>query len=76
MIALLGMGALFSLGMHIAVAVAAFREGVGTGLLALCIPLYALYFVFKTSDSDTLKILYSAAFVINLVLRYLTRHLE
>ena len=59
--------------MHIVVAVVAFKEGAGTGFLALCIPLYALYFVFKVNDNNTLKVLYLAAFLINLASRLAIR---
>ena len=69
-------GLLFSASVHIAVLVAAFRESVGTGFLAMCIPFYALYFVFKTSDSDTLKIFYGAAVVINIVMKLILRGID
>ena len=58
---------------HIIVVVAAFRESAGTGFLTLCVPFYALYFVFKMSDNDTLKVLYSVAVLINLVLRFIPK---
>jgi hypothetical protein len=51
--------------------IAAFREGAGTGFLSLCIPFYALYFVFKIHDNDTLKVLYGVAFVLNFLLRFI-----
>jgi hypothetical protein len=70
-LAFVGIAALYVLTVHIIVAVAAFREGVGTGLLTLCIPFFALYFVFKISDSDTLKILYGFAVVVNIALRFI-----
>jgi hypothetical protein len=71
MMAFVGIGALYTLTAHIIVAVAAFKEGIGTGFLSLCIPIYALYFVFRVSDSDSLKILYGVAFVVNIVLRFI-----
>jgi predicted anti-sigma-YlaC factor YlaD len=71
MLAFLGTAVLYSVTAHIIVVVAAFRESVGTGFLTLCIPFYALYFVFKVSDSDTLKLLYAVAVVINISLRFL-----
>jgi hypothetical protein len=61
---------LFYMTVHIMVLVAAFRESVGTGFLALCVPFYALYFVSKVSESQTLKILYTAAIVIGLTLKF------
>jgi DNA-directed RNA polymerase subunit RPC12/RpoP len=73
MLALVGAGLLYSLGMHIVVAVAAFREGAGTGFLTLCVPFYALYFVFRVNDNDTLKLLYGIALIINLVIRFAVR---
>jgi hypothetical protein len=71
MLAFLGTAALYSLTIHIIVIVAAFREGVGSGFLTMCVPFYSLYFVFKVNDSDTLKVLYGVAAIINLVLRFL-----
>jgi hypothetical protein len=53
------------------VVIAAFRESVGTGFLTLCVPFYALYFVFSVSESDTLKLLYASAVVINISLKFL-----
>jgi hypothetical protein len=73
MLGFLGVAALYSLTAHIIVVVAAFRESVGTGFLTLCIPFYALYFVFKVSDNDTLKVLYTAAIILNLALKFLVR---
>ncbi len=69
--AFVGFALLYVLTVHIIVVVAAFRESVGTGFLTLCIPFYALYFVFKVSDSDALKLLYSTAIVVNLTVRFL-----
>jgi hypothetical protein len=71
MLAFLGAALLYSLTVHIMVVVAAFRESVGTGFLTLCIPFYALYFVFKVSDNNTLKLLYSVAVVINITLKFI-----
>ena len=72
-LAFVGTAVLYTLTAHILVVVAAFRESVGTGFLTLCIPFYALYFVFKVSDSDTLKVVYAVAVVINISLRFLVR---
>ena len=76
MLAFLGVTVLYTLTVHIIVLVAAFRESVGTGFLTLCIPFYAFYFVFKVSDNDTLKVLYSVAAVINLSLRFLVKDVD
>jgi hypothetical protein len=70
MLAFLGVAALYSLTAHIMVVIAAFQESVGTGFLTLCIPFYGLYYVFKVSDSNTLKLLYSVAVIINIALRF------
>jgi hypothetical protein len=70
-LAFIGVAALYVLTVHIIVAVAAFRDSIGTGFLALCIPLYALYYVFKVNEDDTLKVLYGFAFVINIALRFI-----
>ncbi len=70
-LAFLGVAVLYVLTVHIIVAVAAFRDNIGTGFLALCIPLYALYYVFRVNEDDTLKVLYGFAFVLNIVLRFI-----
>lgn len=69
MLAFAGVAVLYVLTTHILVLVAAFRESVGTGFLSLCIPFYALYFVFKLNENDTLKILYGFAILLNIALR-------
>jgi len=68
-LAYLSTALLYSLAVHIAVAVAAFGRGVGTGLMSLCIPFYALYFVFWKQKSDTLKILYGSVVLVNIFIR-------
>jgi hypothetical protein len=73
MLTLVGVAAVYSLGIHVIVLIAAFQESVGTGFLTLCIPFFAIYFVFKVSESDTLKILYGVALLINLILGFLPR---
>ena len=70
-LAFLGVAGLYVLTAHIIVVVAAFKEGVGTGFLTLCIPFFALYFVFKTSESDMLKLLYGFAVLINIALKFI-----
>jgi hypothetical protein len=76
MLGFLGLAALFSFGVHIAVLVTAFREGAGTGFLALCIPFYAIYFVFKVNESDVLKMYYTVAIILNLSLKFLIPDVE
>lgn len=55
---------LYLFGTHILVAVSAFQEGALIGFATLCIPLFAIYYVFKMNDDDTLKILYGIALLI------------
>lgn len=76
MLAFVAVATLYSLTVHIIMVVAAFKESVGTGFLALCIPFYGLYFVFKVSENDTLKVLYSIALIINLSLRFLVKDFD
>ena len=73
MLAFVGTAALYSVTAHIIVVVAAFKESIGTGFLTLCVPFYGLYFVLKVSESDTLKVLYASAVIINFSLRFLVR---
>jgi hypothetical protein len=70
-LALVGVGALYCLVIHIIVVVVAFTDGAGNGFLTLCIPYYGLCYVFKLCDNDTLRILYLGAWIINLALRFL-----
>ena len=63
--------ALYCLGVHILVVISGFKESVGTGFLTLCLPFYAIYYVFKVSENPTLQALYSAAVIINIILRFL-----
>ena len=70
-LAFVGVAALYVLTTHIIVTVSAFREGAGTGFLTLCVPFYALYYVYKVSESDTLQILYGLAIVLNIALRFI-----
>jgi hypothetical protein len=69
MLAFVGVAALYTLLVHLLVLIAAFRTDVGTGFLALCIPFYALYFVFKVHDNDTLKVLYVSAVIIQIAIK-------
>ncbi len=46
----------------VCVLIKAFCQGVGTGFLCLCVPCYAIYFVFsEQNDSVLLKWAYGAA---------------
>lgn len=57
---------------HIIVVVVAFKdEGVVSGLLCLCIPLYAAYYVFFRSENQTLQAIYGVSVVIALIFRFL-----
>ena len=49
---------LFSLAVGVTVLVLAFREGIGTGLLTLCLPFYALYFVFAVCENQYVRVLF------------------
>jgi hypothetical protein len=70
MLGFLAVAGIYILSVHIITVVHAFKnEGVGTGFLTLCIPLYALYYVFKVSESDTLKVLYGFSVLLNIGLR-------
>ena len=73
MLAFMGVAVLYYIAVKIIVLVAAFKESVGTGFLTLCIPLYAIYFVFKINDSDTLKLLYGVAALILFSLRFIAK---
>jgi hypothetical protein len=70
-LAFVGVVALYVLAVHIIVAVAAFRDGIGTGFLTLCLPFFAIYYVFKMNDNDTLKLMYGFAIALNIALRFI-----
>jgi len=53
------------------VLVSAFHEGIGTGLLCLCLPFYILYFVYFRVDSTHLVYAYTVALVANLASLFL-----
>jgi hypothetical protein len=48
--------------------VSAFRASIGQGFLCLCIPIYAVYFVFKQSENALLMAFYAVAILLNLSL--------
>ena len=72
MLAFLGVAVVYCLTAHILVVISAFRESVGTGFLTLCVPFYGLYYVFKVSESETLRILYVTAYLLNLAIRFMS----
>lgn len=49
---------LFSLAVGVLVLVFAFRESIATGFLTLCVPCYALYFVFAVCENQFVKWLF------------------
>lgn len=55
-----GMSALYATTIGLLVVVLAFCEGVGTGLLTLCLPFYVLYFVYLVNENRFVKALYTA----------------
>ncbi len=63
--------ALYCLAVHLIVVVAAFHDGAGQGFLTLCLPFYALYYVYKVNGSSTLQMLYGSAVIMNIILRVL-----
>jgi len=71
MVAFVVILALYCIGVHILVVISAFQESVGTGFLTLCVPFYALYYVFKVSENPTLQVLYSFAVLVNIILRFI-----
>jgi hypothetical protein len=62
---------LYALVVGIIVLVAAFKDGVGTGFLTLCVPFYVLYFVYSKCDSKLVKALYSIGILVGLLTRVL-----
>lgn len=66
-----GVGVLYSLVVHIFVLIAAFKDGVGTGFLTLCLPFYALYFVFRVNNNNTLSMLFAVSLIIQIAFKFL-----
>jgi len=62
---------LYVVAAKITVAYYAFKDGAGTGMLCLCIDLYAVYWVFKESENDFLKVFYGLGFALGLAVRFL-----
>jgi hypothetical protein len=71
-----GLALLFYLGISITVLVFAFKESAGTGFMTLCIPFYALYFVYGLNDNPMLKALYSVALLVMVAIRTLKGSFE
>ena len=65
---------LFSLVVGILVLIAAFRESVGQGFLTLCIPFYALYFVYGRLEDALLKVLFTVALISRVLGLVITFH--
>src|SRR5687768_12730950 len=63
--AYLGVSVLYVFTVHIVMLVCAFRASIGQGFLCLCIPIYAVYFVFKQNESTTLMAFYAVAILLN-----------
>lgn len=64
MVAFVGLAELYQGVVGIIVLVAAFQDGLGTGFATLCIPFYSVYFVFVIKDSNTLRVLYAAFWLV------------
>jgi len=72
-LALLGAMALFIFGAHIATTVCAFMDdGVGKGILCFCIGIYAIYYVFKESERNFLKVIVAAECVMGLIIKFVS----
>ncbi len=72
MLAFIGVVAIYYFAVWIVVLVVAFKDNVGTGFLTLCIPFYAIYFVFKVQESDTLKVLYGVAVLLGFLIKFIS----
>ena len=64
-LAYIGLASLFEFGVWITVLVFAFIEGIGQGLLTLCVPCYILYFVFGVCENQYVKVLFALAILSN-----------
>jgi hypothetical protein len=71
MLAFFAIAVLYCLAVHLIVVIAAFRDGAGQGFMTLCLPFYALYYVFKVNGDSTLQMLYGSAVIMNIILRVL-----
>lgn len=56
--AYLALDGLFALAIGVVTLIFAFRESAGTGFLTLCVPCYAVYFIYGVSDNSYLRILF------------------
>jgi hypothetical protein len=73
MLAFVAVVLLYWFSVHLIVVVAAFHDGAGQGFLTLCLPFYALYYVYKVNGSSTLQMLYGSAVVMEVILGFLPR---
>jgi predicted nucleic acid-binding Zn ribbon protein len=72
-LAYIGLAWLFFFGVSITALVFAFIEGLGQGLLTLCVPFYILYFVYGVCENQYVRVLYGIgliAYIAGLVLLY------
>lgn len=76
-VAYMGIVGLFGLVLGVTVLVLAFVEGIGQGLLTLCVPFYAIYFVYAVCESSYVKWLFGASMLGHLGAIYLqATHLD
>lgn len=62
---------LYLIASHIITTVCAFMDdGAGKGMLCFCIGIYAIYYVFKVSQRDYLKIIVAAECIMALILKF------
>jgi hypothetical protein len=57
----------YVIGVHLLVSVSAFQDGIGLGFLTLCLPLFAIYYVYKINDNQTLRILYGFVVLVRIL---------
>jgi hypothetical protein len=55
--------------------IAAFQESVGTGFLTLCVPFYALYFIFAQCENKLAKAIWSLGMLGQVGIWFLPTHL-
>jgi DNA-directed RNA polymerase subunit RPC12/RpoP len=67
-VAYLGLGLLFYLGVRLLTVVLAFKDGMGTGFLCLCLEFYAIRWVYAESENSFLKASYPLLLLLGLLL--------
>src|SRR5262245_21966713 len=67
-VAYIGLGVLFYVGVRLVTVVLAFKDGVGTGFLCLCIEFYAIRWVYSESENSFLKASYPLLLLLGLLL--------